>query len=175
MATARHLKIIDQALDPFLIVPYRWLDDPVWAWWLGTWVLVLLCITLGELTLRLGQRLNRASLEELEGQSKKMHDGSLQALRQGDKPSYKAMNRLANEAFGRGFFLRAAMGMASLWPVFLAAGWLDARFEGLVIPLPGLGLGLGWLPAFVSLYLLSRLAWWRLKRRMLPGAQHGRL
>lgn len=33
------------------------------------------------------------------------------------------MNKLANEAFGRGFFLKAAMGMASLWPAFLAAAW----------------------------------------------------
>jgi hypothetical protein len=167
------LEVIDLALDPFLIIPYRWLSDPVWGWWLGTWVVVLLCISLGELTLLLGKRLNRASLTELDGQTRQMHDNSLQALRQGDKGAYKAMNKLANEAFGRGFFLKAAMGMASLWPPFLAAGWLSARFEGLVIPLPGLGLGLGWLPAFLSLYLLSRLAWWRLKRRLGRGEQPG--
>lgn len=163
------MEAIDLALDPFLILPYRLLSDPVWGWWLGTWVVVLLCISLGELTLRLGRHLNRASLTELEGQSRKMQDGSMQALRQGDKTSYKAMNKLANEAFGRGFFLKAAMGMASLWPAFLAAGWLQARFQGFVIPLPGLGLGLGWLPAFVSLYVLSRLAWGWCRRRLGPG------
>lgn len=171
------MEAIDLALDPFLIIPYRWLGDPVWGWWLGTWVLVLLCISLGEMTLRLGKYLNRASLAELQGQSQRMQEDSLQALRQGDKPAYKAMNKLANEAFGRGFFLQAAMGMASLWPAFLAAGWLGARFQGLVIPLPGLDLGLSWLPAFVSLYLLNRLAWWRLKRRFTsPGREReGRL
>ncbi|MFH1035720.1 MAG: hypothetical protein V1806_14525 [Pseudomonadota bacterium] len=166
------MEVINLALDPFLIIPYRWLGDPVWGWWLGTWVLALLCISVGELTLGLGKRLNRASLAEFEGQSRRMQDSSMRALQQGDKPSYKAMNKLANEAFGRSFFLRAALGMAALWPAFLAAGWLNARFEGLVIPLPGLGQGLGWLPAFVSLYLLSRLAWGALKRKLGPEAQN---
>ncbi|MBI4799313.1 MAG: hypothetical protein HY794_11410 [Desulfarculus sp.] len=160
------MEAINHVLDPWLIIPYRWLDDPVGAWWLGTSVLALACVALGELTLRLGKRLNRASLTELDGQTRRMHDNSLQALKQGDKSSYKAMNKLANEAFGRGFFLKAAMGMASLWPAFLTAGWLEARFQGLVIALPGLEFGVGWPPAFISLYILARLAWGRLKRRL---------
>jgi len=42
----------------------------------------------------------------------------------------KAINRLANESFGRSFFLSAAMGMGALWPLFFAAGWLDLRYKG---------------------------------------------
>lgn len=164
------MKAINQFLDPILIIPYRWLDDPVGAWWLGTAVLTLACLALGELTMALGRRLNRAKLREMDEQAQKMHDGSLQALRQGDKGSYKAMNKLANEAFGRGFFMKAALGMASLWPAFLAAGWLEARFQGLVIALPGLDVGLSWLPVFLALYILGRLVWGRLKSRL---AGHG--
>lgn len=163
------MEAINFFLDPILILPYRWLGDPVGAWWLGTVVLALACVALGELTMALGRRLNRASLQEMDQQSKQMHEGSMQALRQGDKTSYKAMNKLANEAFGRGFFLKAALGASSLWPAFLAAGWLEARFQGLVIALPGLEVGVGWPPAFVSLYILSRLAWGRIKRRLAAG------
>lgn len=158
------LEALNQFLDPFLIIPYRWLADPVWAWWLGTWVLVVLCLSLGGLTARLGRRLNRQSLGQLETETKTMHDNSWQALRQGDKTAYKAMNKLANEAFGRSFFLRAAMGVSALWPAFLAAGWLDYRFHGLAVPLPGQDFGIRWQPAFLLLYLGTALAWWRLKR-----------
>ncbi|CAO0819965.1 hypothetical protein DFAR_1260018 [Desulfarculales bacterium] len=99
-------------------------------------MVIILGISLGELTLRLGTHLNCASLAELDDQSLKMQDGSMQALHHGDKELYRAMNKLANETFGREAFLKAAMGRASQWPAFLAAGWLGIRFEGLVIFLP---------------------------------------
>jgi hypothetical protein len=153
------LETINLFLDPLLIAPYRALDDPVLAWWLATLWLAGLSILLGELTLALGKRLNRAPLAEHAGQAKSMQDMSMAALKAGDKPAYKAMNKLANESFGRAFFQRAALGAASLWPAFLAAGWLQRRFAGVPIPLPLSGgeINLGWLQGFLICYLGLRL------------------
>ena len=155
------MEAINQFLDPLLVIPYRAMADPVWAWWLGTLWVAGLRILAGELTLALGKRLNRRPLAEHSGQAQDMQAKSMAALKAGDKTAYRALNRLANEAFGRTFFQRAALGAASLWPAFLAAGWLDRRFAGLEIPLPlplpGLDLSLGWLQGFLLCYLGLRI------------------
>lgn len=155
---------LNQIIDPWLIVPYRWLEDPVLAWWLGTLVLALWCLLLGKATLALGQRLNRASLDKTSKDASQMQATSMQALKAGDKGAYKALNKLANEAFGRSFFLRAALGASSLWPAFLAVGWLQKRFAEMEIPLPGLGLGLNYVAGFLVCLLGLHLAIFLLKR-----------
>jgi hypothetical protein len=153
------VETINLFLDPLLIAPYRALADPVLAWWLATLLLAGLSILLGELTLALGKRLNRAPLAEHAGEAKSMQEKSMAALKAGDKTAYKAMNKLANESFGHAFFQRAALGAASLWPAFLAAGWLQRRFAGVPIPLPLSGgeINLGWLQGFLVCYLGLRL------------------
>lgn len=150
---------INLFLDPLLIVPYRALDNPVWAWWLGTLWISALSILVGELTLTLGKWLNRATLAEHAGEAKSMEAKSMAALKAGDKAAYKAMNKLANESFGHAFFQRAALGAASLWPAFIAVGWLQRRFADVPIPLPlpGVELSLGWLQGFLICYLVLRL------------------
>lgn len=148
---------INLLLDPLLIAPYRALDDPVLAWWLGTIWVAGLSILVGELTLALGKRLNRRTLDQHAGEAKDMQEKSMAALKAGDKAAYKAMNRLANESFGRSFFQRAALGAAALWPLFLAAGWMQRRFAGLDIPLLGDQLSVGWVQGLIICYLLLRL------------------
>lgn len=151
-------------LDALLIAPYRWVDDPMPAWWLGTLVLALWCALAGELTRRLVVRVNRAHAQRLDQEMRRYRDAAQAAADAGDKPAYKLLNKQANEAFGRTFFLRAAMGSASLWPAFLAVAWLQARFDGLSISLFGLGLGVNYLAGFLICYLLARLFLTRLKK-----------
>jgi len=156
-------------LDALLIAPYRWLDDPVQAWWLGTLVLALWCALAGELTRRLVVRVNRAHARRLDQEMRHYRDAAQAAADAGDKPAYKLLNKQANEAFGRTFFLRAAMGSASLWPAFLAVAWLQARFDGLSISLFGLGLGVNYLAGFLICYLIVRLALASLKKIIPPS------
>ncbi|MBW1713549.1 MAG: hypothetical protein JRJ59_10415 [Deltaproteobacteria bacterium] len=158
------------AVDPFLIAPYRWLANPFLAWWLGTFVLCLWAALLGELTLAAAFRINRFRIEEKVQETGKYHSASLKALKSGDKKSYKAINKLANESFGQTFFLQIAMGMGSLWPAFLAAGWLQERFGEVRFPLPGLESTTNFVPGFILLYILARLTLSRIKKRF-PAIQ----
>jgi len=46
-------------IDPVLIHPYRWFENPMLGWWVGTFILALWASLLGELTLAVAYRLNR--------------------------------------------------------------------------------------------------------------------
>jgi len=166
-------------LDAILIGPYRWPADPVWGWWLGTLVLALWSLVLGELTLAVAYRVNRHLVERNNREMIQRQRQSLQALRLGDQRAYKGLNKLANEAFGKGFFLQIAMGASSLWPAFFALAWLQERFQGVPIPLPALGLGTNFVAGFIGCYLLLRVMYWRIKvalrRRRGGRGRPGRL
>ena len=96
------------------------------------------------------------------------HDQSMNAMRAGDKVAYKAINKLANEAYGKTFFLQLAMAAASLWPIPLALAWLQLRFFRVDFPLPVelpfLGKSVGYPFVFLPAYILVRIAWNHVKR-----------
>jgi hypothetical protein len=153
------------AIDPFLIAPYRFFSQSVLAWWFGTFVLAVWCLLLGEITLSLARRLNREPIMRHSTEAKRCQASSLNALRAGDKEAYKAINRLANESFGRSFFLSAAMGMGALWPLFFAAGWLDLRYKGVKVSLLGLPFSVNWVVGFLCCYIGARVLY---RRCVLP-------
>ncbi len=158
-------------LDPVLIAPYRWLEDPAGAWWLGTLVLALWACLLGWLTTALLERINRSYLARYTADMDLRNQEAMAALAAGDRAAYKAGNKRANDAFGRAFFLQMAMGSASLWPAFLAVAWLQSRFDGLAIPAPFTAWGIGYAPGFLICYLIVRLSIYWLKKRLLTKAQ----
>jgi hypothetical protein len=94
------------------------------------------------------------------------HEQSLKAKQAGDESAYAGINKLANEAYGKSFFLFLAMGMASIWPAFFAAAWLNLRFSELAFFLPKWlgGLELSFLAPFVLLYLAVRILFSKIKR-----------
>ena len=47
------------SIDPVLIFPYRWFENPMLGWWMGTFVLSLWASLLSELTLAVAYRMNR--------------------------------------------------------------------------------------------------------------------
>jgi hypothetical protein len=89
------------------------------------------------------------------------HGQSMNALKAGDRAAYKAINKLANEAFGRSFFLQVAMASASLWPIPCALAWLQIRFSSIRFPLffdlPFIGDSVGYPFIFILLYILARI------------------
>ncbi len=165
-------------IDPVLIAPYRWPSDPILGWWVGTTLVCLWCTLLGELTMALAFRANRSHIKAVVREMGQRHDQSMNALKAGDRGAYKSINKLANEAFGKTFFLQVSMAAASLWPVPFALGWMQSRFAGIDFPLPaeipGLGEGVGYPFIFIPLYVLTRIAFGKVKKYLvlpliLPG------
>jgi len=148
-------------IDQFLIAPYRWSHNPMVGWWLGTFILALWATLLGRLTMAMVMRMNLSHVKEGLRETSMRHNQSINALKAGDKESYKAINKLANEAYGKTFFLQVAMAAATLWPIPLALGWLQLRFSGVRFPLPLniplMSNGVGYAFVFIPLYILVRI------------------
>lgn len=168
------------AIDALLITPYRWPADPCLGWWLGTLLLSLWCAALGELSAALAVRVNRSAIREAFSEASNRHDQSLYALRTGDRVAYKGINALANEAYGKAFFLQITVAAAVLWPVPLAMAWLRLRFADLrfqlPFSLPGLGDKVSALFVYILLYIFSRILLHRLRvfRQYRMGKERGK-
>lgn len=148
-----------RVIDPVLIAPYRWFSDPVIGWLVGTFILALWASVLGLLTLAVAYRVNQVYVTKVLTKTGYYHEQSLNAKAAGDEEAYKKINGLANEEFGRSFFLLMAMGMASLWPAFFAAAWLQERFghiSFLALPTWIGGYNLNFIGPFIGLYILAR-------------------
>ncbi|MFP4347046.1 MAG: hypothetical protein ACLFQY_02090 [Desulfococcaceae bacterium] len=165
------LEILLKTIDPVLILPYRMFDNPMAGWWAGTALLAFWSVLIGELTLATAYYINRAAVSKNLDETLYFHEQSMKAKQAGDETAYKGINKLANEAYGKSFFLLMAMGMASLWPAFFAAAWLDKRFGDIVFTMPSWsgGLELSFLAPFIILYVLMRAACGRVKRWILPN------
>ncbi|MEW6266877.1 MAG: hypothetical protein AB1641_27695 [Thermodesulfobacteriota bacterium] len=142
---------------------YRLPQAPVWGFYLGTFVLALVSVFLGDLALGLALRLDRKQLSRFNAEVVRLHNLSLEAIEAGDRDVYRASNRLANEAFGRMFFLQAAFSLASLWPLPFALAWMQYRFFEVELPLWATGFTLGYTGIFLPLYLLARILWVRFR------------
>ncbi|MFZ5452072.1 MAG: hypothetical protein ACOZF2_09420 [Thermodesulfobacteriota bacterium] len=154
-------------LDPYLIWCYRLPGDSYAGFFLGTLALAVLCLIIGEatafVTLRLvGQRMEHQAAEAL-----RYGELSIDAAKAGDKPSFKAANKLANEAFGKSFFSLMALSMARLWPLPFALAWMQYRFLGVEFPLPYLGFSLGFIGAFIIIYAAFYILGNRIKKKLL--------
>jgi len=154
-------------IDPILIFPYRMFDNPMAGWWAGTFCLALWAVIIGEATLAAAHRVNRAAVSANLDDTLYYHEQSMKAKQAGDEQAYKGINKLANEAYGKSFFLLMAMGMAALWPAFFAAAWLDRRFGDLQFSLPAWagGFDLNFIAPFIVIYVLLRVIWGRIKKQ----------
>ena len=155
------------ALDPYLIWWYRLPDNGYVGFFLGTFVLALMCVIVGDVTLTLAYRLVAKRLENLTAESLKYQDLSIEAAKAGDKASYKAANKLANEAFGMSFFSQMAVSMARLWPLPFALAWMQTRFTEVEFPLPFIGLSLGYIGVFIILYIAAYFLFKQVKKQFL--------
>jgi hypothetical protein len=154
--------------DLILISPYRWLENPVAGFFLGTLVLSLWCVLVGKVSGLVVWMINCSHMGSLERETVKMHNLSLKAILSRDKVSYTACNKEANEAFGRYFFAQLAAGAATLWPVPFALAWMETRFSDVTFPLSyPLSLitpAVGFLAIFLLWYVLLRI----LLKQLLP-------
>lgn len=153
-------------IDPVLIFPYRVFENPILGWLAGTFCLCLWALFLGEITMAVAGRINREPISQNMDDTVYYHEQSMKAKAAGDETAYKGINKLANEAYGKSFFLMMAMSMATLWPAFFAAAWLELRFYDLQFPLPAwaMGINLSFIAPFIIFYILQRIALAKLKK-----------
>ena len=151
-----------QAVDPHLIRLFTLTADPVVNFFIGSFLLALGCVVVGEVTLSLAIRWNRQHIEDLKQEIRCQESLSIQAHEMGDHASYQALNKAANEAWGRHFFTMAAYSAGVLWPVPFALGWMQIHFAGvnflLAFPLSLLfGKTVGYVFSFIPIYILCRI------------------
>ena len=155
-----------RVLDPYLIWFYRLSGQPWLDFFLGTLVLALVAMLVGELTVYLVSRVVLRRLENKAAEANKFQTLSMDALKAGDKPAYKAANQLANEAFGHSFFQQFTLGAAFLWPVFFALAWMQYRFLNLEFPVPFTSVSLGYIGVFIISYGMAYFLYKQVKRRL---------
>jgi hypothetical protein len=157
--------------DRILIQFYRITGFTFLDYLLGTFVLALITVVFGELTISLALRLNRAHVNQVTDDMVKMNNLSIMALKEKDKASYKACNDTANDAFGKYFFNMIAYSASSLWPAFFALAWMQTRFGKVEFPLPhpveAMVPSVGYFFTFFFCYVLARILFKKI-RRYLP-------
>jgi hypothetical protein len=160
---------IFRVLDPYLIWGYRLTGHAPLNFFLGTVLLVVISLLLAEISSFLASRAVRKFADRLRGEARRYHQLSLDALAAGDRDAYQGANHLANEAFGKTFFLQVAQSAAFFWPPVLVLAWMQYRFLGVEFPLPIVGWSLGFIGVFILVYLPAFLGWKRLKVRLFHG------
>jgi hypothetical protein len=172
------------SLDPFIIWAFR-LSDSAWTgFFIGSVLLNLACVMMGDVTSILARRLNRKVYGAYHDEMVKHHNLSVKALRSSDKEAYKAVNKQAHEAFGKYFFSQAGAFTLSIWPLPFALAWMELRFGGIPLELPfrlpGVGDSVFYPFFFIPIYIVVRIAYGKLMRRLpvyrriLEWTRHGK-
>jgi len=152
--------------DPYLQAIHRITGVKSLDALIGTFLLALIAVIIGEFTISIVFRINRKHLDRLNDNLKKYSELSQQALRLGDEASYKALNRQANDAYGHVFFNKFGLSAAALWPAFFALDWMQPHFAETGIAVPGYPAGVNYVVVFLCCYILARMAFGRLKRHL---------
>lgn len=158
-------------IDPILIGFFRLTGYPLADFFTGVFCLCMLCVVLGELTISAAIRMNRKHLQDLKQEVSYKEKLSFQAYAADDHVSYKALNKAANDAWGRYFFTMAAYSAGILWPVPFALGWMQTRFQDvdfeLAFPLNLVfGDQVGYPFIFIPMYILARIVFKYLRPRL---------
>lgn len=154
-------------LDSLLIAPFRWVENPEAALWLGSAVLAFAVLLAGELTAAVIFICHRSRIAAMQKKVMHYHNLSVDAVHAGDKESYLAINKLAHDEFGNSFFAQASVGMGSIWPVPFALAWMSIRFEGIpVYTIPWTDLHAGYVFIFLTVYIAERILFGRVKKHL---------
>ena len=153
---------MDTVLMPF----FRYFDTPIVGYYFGVFVLCVICVILGDLTFNIVVRADRRKIRETTDETIKYNNLSIEALQSGEGESYHACNKLANEAFGRMFFLQLALSTAALWPLPFSMSWLQYRFFGVEFPLPFIPLTFNYAGVFIPMYILCRVLYGQFRHKL---------
>lgn len=157
--------------DPLLIAPYRAVAPAAAGYLLGTTVLALYCVVIGDLSATLVAYFNRGYLTRLRRNMEHHHHLSEKALMMGDKESYKAVNKQGLDAFGYSFSMGAALFCVSIWPMPFALAWLNSRFLEAPLQVPAAlpllgGREIHYFTSFLLLYIVVRITYSQIMARV---------
>jgi hypothetical protein len=149
-------------LDPLFIFFFRLTGVAFPDFLIGVFVLAMACVMIGEATLSLALRFNRDHIDGLRKEILKRDSQSAQAYHTADRMGYKALNKAANDAWGKHFFTMAAYSAGMLWPAPFAMAWMNIRFQGVFFdlckPLSWIfGETIQYPFVFVIIYILCRI------------------
>lgn len=157
-------------LDNYFILFYRMTDIPLADYFIGTFILALLSVIVGEVTVLILKRVNNSHMEGLDRTLSEKHELSIQASKYGNSILYCQLNREANEAFGKVFFNMFTFSAASLWFVFFALAWMQSRFNDVALPIPFqmpvIGGSAGYVFIFLLFYIVSRILTRNIKQKI---------
>ena len=142
-------------LDPYLIWLYRLTGQALADFLIGTLALAFMALIIGEITISLAFLVVKKRIDQTTAEAAKYQRLSMEALVEGDKLAYKAGNKLANDAFGKSFFMQIALSAAFLWPAFFALAWMSHRFADVEFPLPYGHHSLGYIGVFILLFVVA--------------------
>lgn len=166
LQTAMEMHPLYLYLDPYLIWFYRLTGQAGWNFLIGTSAVAILALLAGEFTSFLASFLVRSRCQEVVGEAKKYQDLSMEALKAGDRPAYEAANKVANEAFGKSFFMQLTLSATFFWPIFFILGWMQYRFLAVEFPLPFVGFSLGYIGVFILLYIPVYILFKKIERHL---------
>ncbi len=157
-------------VDRFLIFFFRLTGITFLDYYIGCAVVALISVILGQLTLAVAFLWNQRFIDRDNQQVVRMHNLSMKALVSKDKSAFKKINKEANDAFGKLFFSQIALAASSLWPIALAAGWMQTRFLNvefaLPVSLPWIGDQVGYMFTFLPIYVLMYILFGKIKSRL---------
>lgn len=153
-------------IDPFLIWFYRLTGHAFANFIIGTTVLCFFAVLIGEFCVSLAFLAARKKIDKTSKEVVHYQNLSMKAIASGDKASYKAANRMANDAFGKSFFLQISLSGAYLWPAFFAIAWMQPRFGDVEFQTPFEGLSLGYLFFFIIIYIVVCVIFRKIKYRL---------
>ncbi len=161
------ITVLYAQMDKILLHFYRFPDNPLAGYYLGTFMLALACVITGEYSISLAFRFNKEKIARDNYETGHFQDLSIEALKAGDKAAYRACNSIANDACGNAFFSQIALSASSLWPVFIALGWMQYRFGGvsfsLPFSIPWAGNTVGYAATFILCYIFARILFRKVK------------
>jgi hypothetical protein len=153
-------------VDPYLIWFYRLTGYTFVDFLIGTFVVAFAALIIGEITISVVFMISRSWIDASTYEARHYQDLSAEALSAGDKAAYRAANKLANDAFGKSFFMQIALSAARLWPIFLALAWMSQRFSEVEFPLLFLDYAIGFIGVFIPLYAAAHLIFKRFKYKL---------
>ncbi len=153
-------------VDPYLIQLFRFTGDAFVDFLIGTFLLALVAVIVGEFTIASAFLWVRESIERNADETARYQNISVDAIESGDGKTYTAANKLANDAFGKSFFQQIALASGFLWPIPFVLGWMQYRFAEVEFGVLFTDLTVGYPFVFFPLFIAAYLAFKRVKYRI---------
>jgi hypothetical protein len=148
-------------IDSTIISFYRLSGIPMLDYMIGTFILSIIAVIIGELTVSLALKANMPYINGLAKEMKTKEHLAIKAYEKGDQTGYKALNKQATDAWGKKFFSMMGHSAAILWPIPFALGWMQMRFHGIefdmVYPVSLVIPSVGYTFSFFPIYILARI------------------